>query len=201
MTIQIDDAGWGSLAGGCLIGACRVESPRTQHAFREIPVSYFQGGAFKKKLYLGVAADLALELMKDLWVAKGEEVHVCTGYVLEAVRIKLMAEGYQVIAAKIGEPLQTLIEQELLDRVTALGVETDYETLTQKHGLYFWQCIRWVKGGDINRIGGLPERMIHCKTGWGTFGIWMNNPYQKAKRLARQYKAARKRARYESRTC
>lgn len=192
--IQIDDAGWGSLVGGVVIGACRVESPRTQHAFKEVPVTYFQGETFKKKLYLGVAADLALELMDELLVMKTEEVKVCTGYVLEAIRIKLMAEGYQVTPAKIGEPLQTLIEQELLDRVLAIGVDTDLETLTTKQGLYFWQCVNWLKGGDMDGQA-LPQREKHCKTGWASYSIWAHLPYETAKVRAKELKAAKARAR------
>ena len=192
--IQIDDAGWGSLVGGVVIGACRTESPKTQHAFREVPIAYFQGDAFSKKLYLGVAADLALELMEELWVGKDEEVHVCTGYILDAVRSKLMAERYQVTPAKIGEPLQTLIEQELLDRVLALGVDTDLEILTTKQGLYFWQCVNWLKGGDMDGQA-LPEREKHCKTGWGTFRIWADLPYDTAKIRAKAFKAEKSRER------
>jgi len=197
MTIQIDDAGWGSLVGGVLIGACREESPKTQHAFREVPVAYFQGPAFAQKHYLQQGLACAKELMEELRVPFDEPVHVCTGYVLEAVRAGLRAEGYQVIPSKIGDPLQTLIEQELLDRVTGLGVETDLEILTTKQGLYFWQCLRWVKGGDINAIGGRQDRIIHCKTGWATFDIWVNHPYQEAKVLSRQFKAARRRSRWQ----
>jgi hypothetical protein len=193
--IQVDDAGWGSLVGGVLIGACRVESPRTQHAFREIPVTYFQGEAFKKKLYLGVAADAALELMEELEVGKEERVEVCTGYVLEAVRMKLTAERYQVIPAKIGEPLQTLIEQELLDRVLAIGVDTDLETLTEKQGLYFWQCVNWLKGGDMKATA-LPQREKHCKSGWDTYRIWADYPYNRAKVLAKRHKAEKRRSRW-----
>ena len=195
MTIQLDDSGWGSLVGGVIIGACRVESPMTQHAFREIPVSYFQGEAFKKKLYLGVAANLALELLDELHVDKKELVEVCTGYVLEAVRLKLMAERYRIIPAKIGEPLQTLIEQEFLDRVLAIGVNTDLKTLTTKQGLYFWQCIRWLKGGDLDGKA-LPQREKHCKTGWKSYPIWSQNPYQTAKRMAKELKAGRRPSRW-----
>lgn len=200
MTIQIDDAGWGSLVGGVIIGACRVESHQTQHGFKEVPVSFFQGEAFDRKLYLEHAAEIAKELMEELHVALDEPVQVCTGYVLQAVRSGLAEAGYQVAPVKIGEPLQTLIEQELLDRVLALGVETDLETLTEKQGLYFWQCIRWVKGGDVDRIGGIPERMIHCKSGWGTFDIWINHPYQKAKRLSKAYKANKRRERLNNKS-
>jgi len=194
MTIQLDDAAWGSLVLGVLVGACRVESPITQHAFREIPVGMFQGEAYQKKYYLHNAADLAVELMRDLRVMPGEEVHVCTAHVLEEARARLIAKGYNVIPGKIGEPLQTLIEQELLDRVRALGVQTDLETLTTKQGLYFWQCVNWLKAGDMNGKA-IAQRAVHCKTGWPSYEIWANYPYQRAKVLARQQRAERRKER------
>lgn len=192
--IQLDDSGWGSLVGGVIIGACRAESPKTQHAFREVPVAYFQGDAFRKKLYLGIAADLALELLEELAVDRDERIEVCTGYVLDAVRMKLLAERYQVIPARIGEPLQTLIEQELLDRVLAIGVVTDLETLTTKQGLYFWQCVNWLKGGDM-KARALAQREKHCKTGWDTYRVWADLPYERAKAAAKRLKAERASAR------
>lgn len=190
--IQIDDAGWGSLVGGVLIGACRKESPRTQHAFREIDVSLFQGDAFAHKLYLAEAGDAALALMVQLGVTLDEPVEICTGYILRAARQRLINEGYQVTSTKIGDPLQTLIEREFLNRILALGVETDYEILTQKQGLYFWQCVRWLKGGDVEVAEALPEREKQCKTGWSSYPIWAHNPYANAKILAREHKRQRR---------
>lgn len=189
--IQVDDAGWGSLVGGVLIGACRAESPQTQHAFREVPVTLFQGEAFKRKLYLEAAANAPLALMAELRVSMEEEVQVCTGYVLKAVRSSLAEVGYQVTPAKIGEPLQTLIEQEFLNHVLTIGVDTDLETMTEKRGLYFWQCINWLKGGDMNAPA-LPEREPHCKTGWSLYPTWAIHPYDKAKRIAKALKMDRR---------
>ena len=49
MTIQIDDAGWGCLLLGVLIGAYRVETG--EFAFGEISVEHFQNGAFARQGY------------------------------------------------------------------------------------------------------------------------------------------------------
>lgn len=192
MTIQIDDAGWGSLVGGVLIGACRKESPQTQHAFQELDVSLFQAGVFSHKLYLEKAGDAAVALMVLLNASLDEPVEICTGYVLQAAKQRLAFEGYQVTSAKVGDPLQSLIERELLNRIRALGVETDYETLTEKQGLYFWQCVHWLKGGDVEAAAAVPEREKQCKTGWGTYPIWAGNPYSKAKVLAKRHKRQRR---------
>lgn len=195
MTIQIDDAGWGSLMGGVLIGACREELPRTQHAFREVPAGAFQGSAFESKAYLHLAADAAMELLEELRVPLDEPVRVCTGYVLRLVQPRLADNGYLSSPAKIGDPLQALIEREFLDRVLALGVETDFETMTEKQGLYFWQCVRWLKGGDVEAADVIAARAQHCKTGWSTYRIWAFNPYSEAKSKAKAYKREKARAR------
>lgn len=194
MTIQIDDAGWGSLVGGVLIGACRVESANTQHAFVEIPVSAFQGASFEMKAYQYLAGEAAEELVEELSVPQEEPIRICTGYVLDGTFERLWSGGYNVKRAKIGDPLQTLIESEFLKRVQAIGVDTNLEILTSKQGLYFWQCVRWLKGGDLNGPA-LPEREKLCKTGWGSFRIWADNPYHEAKRLAAQFKAEKRAAR------
>ena len=193
--IQLDDAGWGSLVGGVIIGACHVESAMTQHAFREIPVAFFQAETYGQKLYLPQAATLALELMEELNVELAEPIHLCTGYVLQQVGPRLVEAGYQVTHTRIGEPLQTLIEQELLDRVLAIGVDTDLETLTEKQGLYFWQCVNWLKGGDMKATA-LPQREKHCKSGWDTYRIWADYPYNRAKVLAKRHKAEKRRSRW-----
>lgn len=180
MTIQIDDSGWGSLIGGVVIGACRVESPRTQHAFREVPVALFQGAAFAKKLYLHVAADLALELMGELRVPKDEEVLVCTGYVLEAVRARLREEGYRVIAASIGDPLQSLVEGEFNERLRCLGIDAD-----GRRGLDWWKAVKWLKGGDVEASEPDPQREKVAKTGWRSYRKWAYHPYSVAKAMGR----------------
>lgn len=192
MAILIDDAGWGSLAGGVLFGACREESPETHHAFREISVSAFQGDAYERKTYLELAVVATQSILKELAVLKDEQIHICTGYVLQSVRGQLVAEGYTVIPAKIGDPLQTMIETEFLNRILALGVDTDFETMTRKQGLYFWQCMYWLKGGDMESDTVLPNRARHCKTGWPTYPIWSSHPYADAKVLAKRFKDTRK---------
>lgn len=197
MTIQIDDAGWGSLVGGVLIGACCKESPQTRHAFREVDVAFFQGGAFAHKLYLAEAGDAALALMVRLGVPLDEPIEICTGFILRAAQARLAQEGYQVTSTKIGDPLQTLIEREFLNRILALGVLTDLEILTQKQGLYFWQCVHWLKGGDVETAASLPEREKHCKTGWSAYPIWAHHPYSEAKPLAKAHKRQKRRGLFD----
>jgi len=82
-----------------------------------------------------------------------------------------------------------------LQRLHALGIYVDYETLTEKQGLLFWHCLRWLKGGNINARRAVPEREAMAKTGWESYNIWVSHPYQQAKRLAAKLKRARARER------
>jgi hypothetical protein len=70
-------------------------------------------------------------------------------------------------------------------------VQTDYATLTTKQGLYFYQCVKWLKGGDLNAARPMPERERLCKTGWATYRAWAYNSYEKAKRIANAIKQGR----------
>ena len=71
----------------------------------------------------------------------------------------------------------------------SLGVtDVDYTTLTTKQGLLFWHCLRWLKGGDINAAGVLPDRAKHAKTGWANYRIWAKYPYAQAKQMAKKNK-------------
>ncbi len=187
--IQIDDAGWGSLVSGVLIGAYRTETG--EFACDEIPVAFFQGEAFARKAYLEESYGVARRVLDQLRVGKDEPIEICTGYVLEGVRAMLDVDGYSWRAGKITGALQDKIEHDLLNRVRALGVQTDYATLTTKQGLYFYQCVKWLKGGNLNAARPVPERELLCKTGWATYRAWAYNSYERAKQIAKAIKQGR----------
>lgn len=193
MTIQIDDAGWGCLLGGVLIAAYRVETG--EFACAEIPVEQFQGRAFAEKHYLAGAVEAARSALAQLAAGKEEPIQVCTGYVLEGIRGMLAKEGYTWQTAKITGPLQEKIESELLVRLQALGVEMNYQTLTQKQGLAFYICLRWLKGGNINAKAPAQTRERFAKTGWSTYRAWAFRPYQQAKIEAGRIKSGRRQER------
>ncbi len=189
--IQIDDAGWGCLLGGVLIGAYREETQ--EFACAETPVDQFQGAAFIEKAYLSDAVDAARDVLAQLKVEKDEPIRICTGYVLDGIRGMLEAEGYQWQTAKIVGPLQERIEGALLERLHALGVrDMDYETLTGKQGLAYYKCLRWLKGGNINARQPAPGREQFAKTGWATYRAWAYLPYAQAKAEAKRIKNRRR---------
>jgi hypothetical protein len=191
MTIQVDDAGWGCLIGGVLIGAYRIETE--EFVFGEIPVQLFQNGAFARKDYLDGAVAVVDDLLMQLGAGLDERIEICRGYVLEGVRTWLSGQGYTWSTIKVEGPLQALVENALLQRLKALGIRVDYRTLTEKQGLLFWHCLRWLKGENIDATRALPEREALAKTGWASYEIWTSHPYQKAKRLAAAAKGGRAR--------
>lgn len=196
MTIQVDDAGWGSLIGGVLIGAYRIETK--EYVVAEVPVSFFQGDAFSRRDYLDETARVVAGLLEQLNVDKKEPIHICTGYVLGHARTWLAQNGYTWQEAKITGPLQDLVERSLLESLHQVGLtDLDYSTLTTKQGLFFWRALRWLKGGDINATQPAPERETLAKTGWSTYSIWVSHPYEKAKFFTQQAKRRKRRARRE----
>jgi hypothetical protein len=198
MTVQVDDAGWGYLLGGVVIGArCARRVETAEYAWGEVPVEIFQGAAFARKEYLAGAARAAAQLFEQLRVPLGEPVEICSGYVLDGVRGWLSRAGCRYRMVKVEGPLQALAETTLLERLRQIGLDIDYETLTEKQGLLFWLCLRWLKGGDINAARILPEREKYAKTGWASYGIWASHPYEEAKRLAREAKARRRGNRWQ----
>ena len=194
MTIQIDDAGWGCLLGGVIIGVYREETQR--FVYGEVPVRFFQPPLFGQKAYLDKATEVVSGLLVDQMVVQpGEPVQICSGYVFTNVYRWLAEAGLSWSKVKVEGPLQVLVETTLQQRLAALGVEVSYEILTEKQGLLFWKCLRWLKGGYINARRVLPGREVQAKTGWSTYSIWAGNPYQRAKQLAKEFKAQKRRQR------
>lgn len=193
--IQIDDAGWGSLLLGCGIGGYRVETG--EFAYREVPVELFQGDNFASEKYRDGAVRAAQEVLSELCHAPDEPIEICTGYVLDSIRHYLANNRYNWRTGKITGPLQEKIESCLLESLKEIGLhDIDYETLTQKQGLFFYKALKWLKGGNINGTV-LPERERFAKTGWATYHIWATMPYEKAKVEAKRFKAQRKRNRVD----
>jgi len=73
--------------------------------------------------------------------------------------------------ARIGDPLRTLVERALLEKLLALSIPASYEMLTRDRAALFRECLRPLKGGDLNR-GAIAEREALAKTGWGSYPIW-----------------------------
>ena len=180
MTIQIDDAGWGSMIGGVLIACYRVET--AEFTAWEIPVTDFQGESFNHRRYLSsawVATQRGLQTLK--WGVP-EPVQICSGFVHGETHHKLRAA--QIV--KITGPLQDKIEAELLSYLHKLGFP--FEGSTEEYGKLFFESVRWLKGGNPNRRGMDPERLKVAKSGWKTFRFYQQYPYREATEKAKAFK-------------
>jgi len=194
--ILLDDAGWGCLIGGVLIGAYRKET--CEYLSMEVPVESFQKGSFKEKKYLAAAGAIAIQLLEKLNVSKSEPIMICTGYCLDGIAEELSNREYNFTRGKITGPLQFKIEKEL--RTTLLdkyNFKVSYDVLTElnKKGLFWWNQISWLKNGDVEKKGADKSRIPLCKTGWATFDVWAKYPYSEAKELASHLKDSLKHAR------
>jgi hypothetical protein len=106
--IQIDDAGSGSLVGGTIIGILRAED--LDYYYEAIPVNLFTSPSFEEKKYTDYTVKIIIDGINSLNVGKDERIEICQGYMFDKARIYLSQNGYNVISTKIGEPLQTIIE-------------------------------------------------------------------------------------------
>ena len=192
MTILCDDAGWGSIIGGVLIAAYRPET--TEFHVSEVPVEQFQGLAFARKDYLDGAVTAALASLEALHADQRDPITICSGFIHEKTRALLTSYGRSVTVAKITGPFQELIEKELLAYLNRLGFP--YRGSTEDYGKLFWESVKWLKGGNPNRCGMVPERVKLAKTGWETFQFYQEHPYAEAARLAKAFKARKKRERF-----
>lgn len=157
MTILIDDAGYGDLLYGTVIGAYR---PETGDFFYDvIDVKYFQRPLFARKEYLKQAGRIAQSLVKRMKPRKNEKIEICQGDILDKAAEHLVKEyGEERIArVRIEGRAQDLIEGAYLDEIRNLGYEPIPDR-TEKWGKSFWHMFRWLKAN--------PRMRRYAKSGW-----------------------------------
>jgi len=160
--LEVDDAGWGDLLDGVVLGFLRVEDG--VFLTKVIDVKFFQPPLFAKKLYLDEAAKLAQEALKELATKKGEEIRICTAPILEKVRETLTKEGYQVVPTKIVGELQCRVETAFIERLEELGVTKNTVPLDPCKDRFYAQ-LRWIHGN-------LARREKYVKTAWKSWKRW-----------------------------
>ncbi len=176
MTVQIDDAGWGSLVGSTVIGAYRTETG--EFACVELPMACFRGAAFRRKAYLDAVVAAVRELVERLGVAKKETVQVCSGYVLERARQWLRGQGYHVEVGRITGPLQELVEAAFAQTLERIGFHGPADAAPHPAQAFF-AALRWLKGGDPAAARARPERERWAKTGWSSYRAWIGRPQRR----------------------
>ena len=150
---MIDDAGWGDLILGVVVGALKL--PESRYMKRRISVSSFQPPNFENKQYLDDAVKIAEEIVEVMQPDKETRFKVCSGYVLSSIRRHLRDRGFNVEELQIAGHLQELVERSYVEWCKEVGVPT--ERLGDKRR--FWTLLEWVAEKPEIR-----EKLV--KTGW-----------------------------------
>ena len=154
--LQIDDAGSGSLIGGVVIGAVRVEN--LDYYYEIIPVKYFTSPYFEEKKYMDYCIKIIKNILKHFNVNKSEEIQICQGYIFDKARVYLKNNGYNFISTKIEEPLQSVVENTYYEYSIKLGIPYEYLKYT-KYPFHLHRLLKWV-------FCDFEKRKKICKTGW-----------------------------------
>jgi len=153
--ILIDDAGWGDLILGVVIGA--LELPECKYMERRISVSSFQLPNFENKQYLDDALKIAEEIVEVMKADETTSFKVCSGYVLSSIREYLRNRGFHVEEVEITGELQERVERGFLKWCVEVGVPV--EKLEDHSKRRFWTLLDWVAEKPKIR-----EKLV--KTGW-----------------------------------
>jgi len=151
--ILIDDAGWGDLILGVVIGA--LKPPDRRYMERRIPVSSFQPPNFENKKYLDDAMKIADEIIEVMQPDVETSFKVCSGYVLSSIRRHLQDRGFKVEKVEITGELQEMVERSYVRWCKEMGAPA--ERLEDKGR--FWTFLEWVAERPE-----LREKLV--KTGW-----------------------------------
>jgi len=154
--ISVDDAGWGDLILGVVIGALQL--PNRKYMRRRIPVSSFQSPNFENKRYLDDAVKIAEEIVEVMRPDSETCFKVCSGYVLSSIRSYLSKRGFKVEKVEITGELQEMVERSYIRWCIEVGVPA--ERLEDKRR--FWTLLEWVAERPE-----LREQLV--KTGWNSW--------------------------------
>ena len=164
--ILIDDAGWGDLLLGVVIGALKL--PDHKYMERRIPVTAFQPPNFEKKAYLAEAIRIAEEIVNVMRPDEKTYFKVCSGYILSSIRKYLQQRGFYVEKARIEGELQERVEKSYLDWCAEVGFPLE----RLKNEKRFYPMLEWV----AEKIS-LREKLV--KTGWRSWREkWEAKAYQ-----------------------
>ena len=157
MTIIIDDAGYGDLLFGAVIGAYRPETGA--FIYDVIDVEYFQKPLFSSKEYVSQARRIAVELVDRLELSDGEEVGLCRGDILDEAAEALTEElgEDRVGRMKVEGEAQRLTELAYLNELRNIGYDP-LEDRTERWAKSFFHMLRWLREH--------PEMLKWAKSGW-----------------------------------
>jgi len=170
--IIIDDAGWGDLILGVVIGSLKF--PGHRYMERRIPVSSFQPPNFERRKYLTDAVKIIEDVVEVMRADEETRFKICSGYVLSGARRYLRDRGFRVEKVEVTGELQKRVEYGYVKWCTEVGVPA--EMLSQDSRKRFRILLNWV--------GEKPEiRESLVKTGWKS---WREKWREIAFRMARK---------------
>ena len=156
--ILIDDAGWGDLILGVVIGALKLPTHRyipINYMERRIPVSSFQPPNFEDKRYLNDAVKIAQEIVEVMQPDGETRFKVCSGYVLSSIRRHLRDRGFRVEEVEVTGELQEMVERSYVRWCVEVGVPAERLVAERR----FCSLLEWVAEKPVIR-----EKLV--KTGW-----------------------------------
>jgi len=166
--ILIDDAGWGDLILGVVIGALKL--PDHKYMKRRIPTSSFQPPNFENKRYLDDAVKIAEEIVGVMRPDEETRFKVCSGYVLSSVRGYLENRGFVVEKVEITGELQERVEKGFVEWCVEVGVPAEKMEDRRR----FWTFLKWV--AEKPKIRG---QLV--KTGWRSWNTkWREKVFKTA---------------------
>ncbi len=165
--ILIDDAGWGDLLLGMVIGAIRPPDPRYME--RRISVSSFQPPNFENKKYLGDAVKIADEIIEVMQPEVETKFKVSSGYVLSAIARSLRERGFRVEEVEATGALKEKVERSYIRWCKEIGVPAQ----RLKEDRRFWMFLEWIAERPW-----LRETLV--KTGWKSWRVkWREKAFEK----------------------
>ncbi len=154
--ILVDNAGWGDLILGAVVGALRLSDQ--EYVERRIPTSSFQLQDFNGEKYLHDAAEIAEEIADVLKADEGTVFKICSGKVLSRILTCLKDKGFNVEAVEETGDLQELVERSYVEWCVEAGVPRGRLDARDR----FWRLLDWVAEKPETR-----GKLV--KAGWG---IW-----------------------------
>jgi hypothetical protein len=169
--IIIDNAGWGDLLLGVVVGA--VKPPDRRYMERRISTSAFQPPNFEKKRYLDDAVKIAEEIVEVMQPDEQTHFEVSSSYVLSSVRRYLQNRGFKVEKVDATGELQEMVQRGYVRWCVEAGVPADLLKTKRR----FWTLLEWVA-----EIPHLREGLV--KTGWASWQRkWREEIYKKPQNL------------------
>lgn len=161
MTIQIDDAGYGDLLFGVIIGAYRLETELFYYDL--IDVKYWQEPLFEKGLYKEEAKRISLKILKRMQ-PEDEAIEICQGNILDQAA-EAISDKYpekEIKRCKIQDRAQYLVELAYVNELRNLGYEP-IKKRTNNWVKNFWDMYHWVEEDPEERLRWTKSGMPNLK--------------------------------------